>query len=54
MRIKKIIKLLKRALENESNLYTKDQLDYMKVELKKIETQYEMLVHKDYRGFGKK
>lgn len=54
MRIKKIINLLKRALENESNIYTKDQLDYMKEELEKIETQYEMLTHKDYKGFGKK
>lgn len=54
MRIKKIIKLLKSALANESNLYTQEQLDYMNDELKKIEFEYQKLTHKDYKGFGKK
>lgn len=53
MRTKKIINSLKKALSKEY-LYSSQELEYMKEQLNFMETQLEELIHKDYRGFGKK
>jgi len=54
MRLKKMLRLLKEATEKQSNLYTPDELEYMKHQLQVIEEELLKLEHKNYKGFGKK
>jgi len=54
MKLKKMLKLLKEATENQSKLYTEQELDYMKHQLSVIEGELLKVEHKDYKGFGKK
>jgi len=54
MRLKRMLKLLKEATENQSKLYTQAELDYMKNQLQVIEEEILKLEHKNYKGFGKK
>ena len=54
MRLKRMLKLLKEATENQSKLYTPAELDYMKHQLQVIEEEMLRLEHKHYKGFGKK
>lgn len=54
MRIKKMIKMLKEAIEEKSHLYSYDELEYMKNQLHMIESNVLKIQHKDYKGFGKK
>lgn len=54
MRIKKMLKLLKDATENNSHIYTQDELNYMKHQLEVIQEEIQRLEHKNYKGFGKK
>ena len=49
-----MLKLLKEATENQSHLYTPDELDYMNSQLQVIEDEIMKLEHKNYKGFGKK
>ena len=52
MRIKKIIIQLKKAI-NETHLYSDEELEYMKGQLKFMEDALLKQQHKDYKGFGK-
>jgi hypothetical protein len=54
MRLKKMLKLLKEATENNSQIYTQSELDYMNHQLEVIGKEIERLEHRDYKGFGKK
>lgn len=54
MKLKKMVRLLKEATENQSKLYTPAELDYMKHQLQIIEEEILNLEHKNYKGFGKK
>lgn len=54
MKLKKMIRLLKEATENQSKLYTPAELDYMNHQLQIIEEEILTLEHKNYKGFGKK
>lgn len=54
MKLKKMLRLLKEATENQSNLYTEEELDYMRYKLQVIEEELLKLEHKNYKGFGKK
>jgi len=54
MRLKKMLRLLKEATENQSKLYTPAELDYMNHQLQVIEEEILKLEHKNYKGFGKK
>ena len=54
MKLKRMLKLLKEATENQSNLYTPEELDYMNQQLQVIEEEILKLEHKNYKGFGKK
>lgn len=54
MRLKRMLKLLKEATENQSKLYTPAELDYMNHQLQVIEEEITKLEHKNYKGFGKK
>ena len=54
MRLKKMLRLLKEATDNKSDLYTPAELDYMKHQLQVIEEEILKLEHKNYKGFGKK
>ena len=54
MRLKKMLKMLKEATENNSQIYTQSELDYMNHQLGVIKGEIEKLEHKDYKGFGKK
>jgi uncharacterized small protein (DUF1192 family) len=53
MKIKKMLKALKEATENQSHLYSVQELEYMNHQLKIIEEEILRLEHKNYRGFGK-
>ena len=53
MKINKMLKLLKEAIEQKPNLYSEEELIYMKSELKNIEEQIKLVKRMDYRGFGK-
>jgi hypothetical protein len=54
MRLKKMLRLLKEVTENNSSIYTQDELDYMKHQLQVIENEILKVEHKNYKGFGKK
>lgn len=54
MRIKKMLKLLKKATEERSSFYSEEELEYMKNQLHIIEVEILKLEHKNYKGFGKK
>lgn len=54
MKLKKMVKLLKEVTNNKDNLYTEEELNYMKEQLKVIESGILELEHKNYKGFGKK
>jgi hypothetical protein len=54
MKIKRMLKMLKDATGNKSNLYSKSELDYMNHQLQIIEEEILKLEHKNYKGFGKK
>jgi len=54
MKLKKMLKLLKEATENQSKLYTPAELDYMNHQLQVIEEEILKLEHKNYKGFGNK
>ncbi len=53
MRINKMMRLLKEAVEQKPNLYSEEELSYMKDQLKNIEEQIKLAKRMDYRGFGK-
>jgi hypothetical protein len=54
MKLKKMLKLLREATENNSSIYTQAELDYMNHQLEVIEGELKRLEHRDYKGFGKK
>lgn len=54
MKLKRMLKALKEVTENQSELYTPEELDYMKNQLQVIEEEILKLEHKNYKGFGKK
>lgn len=54
MKLKKMLKLLKEATEQNTSFYTPAELDYMKHQLEVIGAEIERLEHRDYKGFGKK
>lgn len=54
MKIKKMIKMLKLATDKQSSLYTPAELNYMNHQLEVIESEFEKIKHRDYKGFGKK
>ena len=51
MREKKMLKILRKALKEEQ-LYTGDELAYMKKELKNLEYQFQNLRKLTSKGFG--
>jgi hypothetical protein len=53
MKIKKMMRLLKEAVEQKPNLYSQEELNYMKSQLENIEKQIKLAKRMDYRGFGK-
>jgi hypothetical protein len=53
MRVNKIMRLLKEAVEQKPNLYSEEELEYMRSQLKVIEEQVKLAKRMDYRGFGK-
>lgn len=54
MKLKRMLRLLKKATEEQSDLYSESELNYMKDQLQVIESELKKLEHKDYKGFGKK
>lgn len=54
MKLRKMLKLLKEATENNAPYYTPAELDYMKHQLEVIGGELERLEHRDYKGFGKR
>lgn len=48
-----MVRLLKEAIEQKSDLYSEEELDYMKSQLENVESQIKLVTRKDYRGFGK-
>jgi hypothetical protein len=54
MRLRKMLRLLKEATENQTKFYTPAELDYMKHQLQVIEDEINRVEHKNYKGFGKK
>ena len=49
-----MVKLLKEVTANKDNLYTEEEVNYMKNQLQEIEGEILELEHKNYKGFGKK
>ncbi len=47
------MRLLKEAVEQKPNLYSEEELEYMRSQLKVIEEQVKLAKRMDYRGFGK-
>lgn len=52
MREKKILKLLKKAMKQEY-LYSDDELNYMRKQLKIVENHIKEKEAQNYKGFGK-
>jgi hypothetical protein len=54
MKIKKMLKALEEITENQSHLYSVQELEYMNHQLEIIKEEILKIEHKDYKGFGKK
>ena len=54
MKLKKMLKNLREVTEKQSQLYTPQELEYMKSQLQVIESEIKKIEHRDYIGFAKK
>jgi t-SNARE complex subunit (syntaxin) len=53
MREKKVLKLLKKAMKQD-HLYSNEELEYMREQLKVVESHLKEKEVQNYKGFGKK